>query len=169
MPLPEFVFPSCVHHPHWNSLYALHRHMFTSASVSPPESLRDTVTQPWTLSQLCWWSSMAGVVWLPPYTSAATEMRGMGLSQESVLLLPLLLFLLKIPSVLKGICGMRTSRRVGEWKWSGGQGGDLFSSGVTTCWIICRDPPVLLGGCVVPHTWVPSCVFCSGFAFSCIL
>lgn len=84
---------------------------------------------------------------------------------------------LEIQSGFEGICGMRTSPRPGEWKWSNRQGGDLLSSRVTACWVICRHPPVSQvavegyihnvthTGAFCPHYLF---VFCFWFVHNCI-
>lgn len=130
--------------------------MLFSASASPCETLLDTMPQPLTLhaqrsltapcNRNDWYGSASG--------------------KEKVSLPPNWLLSLEIQSGFEGICGMRTSPRPGEWKWSNGQGGDLFSSGVTACWVICRHPPVsqvAVEGCI--HNVTHTGAFCPHYLF----
>lgn len=130
--------------------------MLISASASPCETLLDTMPQPLalhaqrSLTAPCnrddWYGSASG--------------------KEKVSLPPNWLLSLEIQSGFEGICGMRTSPRPGEWKWSNGQGGDLFSSGVTACWVICRHPPVsqvAVEGCI--HNVTHTGAFCPHYLF----
>lgn len=131
-------------------------HLLTSASGSPHESLKDTMTQPWNLSQLCWWPSLAGVVPQPPLKQR-WQAWGWVRKEKNILLLPLCLFSFRFDLALREFCGMRTSFQVGEWKWSDGL---VFLRG--------RHTLSYLQGqtWVVPHTgakWVVMSAF--GFTF----
>lgn len=163
------VYTGCVHHPHWNNLYALIGHTFTSASASPRETLWDTVTHPWTLSQLCWWLSMAGVVWLQQRRQVWGWVRnGKGFAPS-----PLVIFIKDSTWPWGNLWNEDFTH--GRWvkvEWWGREG-TCFHQGSLHIELFAGTRLSSWGGCVVPHTRVPSvqtsCVFCSGFVFSCIL
>lgn len=107
------------------------------------------MTQPWNISQLCWCPSLAGAVSPPPLKQRWQAWSWVRKGKNN-LLLPLCLFSFRFNLALGESV---------EWGLHPGQGSesgvmDLFSSGVTKHWVICRDKP---GWC---HTQVPNELWC---------
>lgn len=140
---------------------AIHTKIFPSwVCVHLYTWVRDTMNKLWIL--YCWWPSMAGVVWLTPYSPLATETTGMELSQERRMFAPSSLVIFIKDSVLPWGNLWNEDFTQGRWvkveRWAG-RG------------LVCIKGRYTLSSLQGP-TQLPSvktsCAFCSVSAFSCI-